>query len=339
MLMGIFSSFFVIIILLLPLQSQAKIKDGIACSTCHTMHNSQDNVTLTGSFAEGLLKSSCIGCHLGDNPDLSGRMTPFVISDDAPEYSLTGTESGAETLAGGTFYWSYNGDENKGHNVWPGAEPTSTNPPGGDAMATQLTCAGNTGCHGDLAETNQYTAMRKSHHADDSTNDGSTIGKSYRFLDSITGLEDPDWELPDATPPLSETKHNQYKGSTDWDNNESNTITSFCAHCHGYFHGDGDIDTDGSSPWLRHPTDIPLPLDGEFASYTTYNPVVPVASTSTSSVISDTTNVTLNDRIVTCISCHRAHGSPWDNNLRWNYLDWPGTGGYDGCGICHSSKN
>ncbi|MCK4838726.1 MAG: hypothetical protein KAS94_07960, partial [Desulfobulbaceae bacterium] len=42
--------------------------------------------------------------------------------------------------------------------------------------------------------------------------------------------------------------------------------------------------------------------------------------------------------IITCITCHRAHGSPYDYSLRWNYKAWPGaTAG--GCYDCHTVKN
>lgn len=331
--------------------SLAKIKDGIKCSECHTMHASQDDMPMgEGGAREGLLLLSCYGCHTGDNPDSSsGRFTPFVTSFSTPEYELTGTESTGDTLAGGTFYWPYNdpSSEKKGHNVKPGQAPTSTDPPGGGTMASQLTCAGTTGCHGDLSETNIYKSIFKSHHADDSSIDGSSIGKSYRFLLGVKGLEDPDWELPGAGSGLSFDKHNQYKGSTSYNDNPatSDTITSVCARCHGDFHGSGSFPGGtgtGSSPWLRHPTDIDMAdsqyNSTEFNNYTTYNPVAPVASSTGASLV--TTDVqTPGNGIVTCISCHRAHGSRWTYNLRWNYLAWPGgTDAYDGCSICHSSK-
>ena len=298
--------FVVFLVFLNPILSSGKIADGIQCSECHTMHASQDGKMMgEGAAREGLLLLSCIGCHTGDNPDSSGRSAPFVNSTISPEYRLTGTENNADTLAGGTFYWSYkdSSDENKGHNVNPNQPPSSTNPPGGDPTVLQLTCAGATGCHGNLSEANQYTAMYKSHHADDSTIDGLSVGTSYRFLSGVEGLEHSHWELPILpSPGLSSTKHNQYKGSTTWNNTDTDTITSVCVRCHENFHGSGG-EPDGSSPWLRHPTDISLPTSGEFASYTTYNPIAPVASVITTTVVSDISTSTDN-RIITCISCH-----------------------------------
>ncbi|RLA81698.1 MAG: hypothetical protein DRG33_00080, partial [Deltaproteobacteria bacterium] len=40
---------------------------------------------------------------------------------------------------------------------------------------------------------------------------------------------------------------------------------------------------------------------------------------------------------VQCLSCHRAHGSPYPDMLRWDYRNWPG-GGMNGCAVCHTSK-
>jgi predicted CXXCH cytochrome family protein len=44
---------------------------------------------------------------------------------------------------------------------------------------------------------------------------------------------------------------------------------------------------------------------------------------------------TAGDAIVTCISCHRAHGSPYYKLLRWDYAGSISTG----CAYCHTSKD
>jgi hypothetical protein len=110
-----------------------------------------------------------------------------------------------------------------------------------------------------------------------------------------------------------------------------------CARCHGIFHGSGV--GSGSSPWLRHPTDIDLPSSGEYVNYVTYEVFVPVASSTGLTLVTNTVQ-TANNGIVTCISCHRAHGSPYDSLMRWDYRAWPGsTDPIYGCGVCHSSKD
>ncbi|HHN64450.1 MAG TPA: hypothetical protein ENK09_03715, partial [Nitrospirae bacterium] len=95
--------------------------------------------------------------------------------------------------------------------------------------------------------------------------------------------------------------------------------------------------------WLRHPSGIELPSNGEYGAYTTYDPNVPVArkdavTLSTYSGPSDT--VTPGQDKVMCLSCHRAHGSPYKDMLRWDYDNIiAGGGGSGGCFTCHSTKN
>jgi predicted CXXCH cytochrome family protein len=62
--------------------------------------------------------------------------------------------------------------------------------------------------------------------------------------------------------------------------------------------------------------------------------VTPVGSSDVSSVKS---TVAFNDdSIVTCISCHRAHGTPYYKMVRWDYAGSAG-GGF--CANCHTSKD
>jgi predicted CXXCH cytochrome family protein len=49
--------------------------------------------------------------------------------------------------------------------------------------------------------------------------------------------------------------------------------------------------------------------------------------------------------VVTCISCHRPHGSPYPDMLRWDYANDCNTGNPDteanpcGCYSCHTTKD
>jgi len=321
---------------LVPVLSFGRIKDDIACGECHTMHNSQNMSSMTGGSAEqALLVSTCIGCHTGTNA--ASSYVPYVYTTSEPTYGLTGTAGGHTTLAGGNFYWvqSADPDHNRmGHNVAGIADPDDelgNIPPGGTDIGGQLTCAGQYGCHGDRTKSSDLDALRPgSHHVEDdptdSTYGGSDVPQSYRFLLGVKGFEDSDWEFT-----VSDADHNQYNGATDGGAAATDTISYFCASCHGDFHN-GDT----SSPFLRHPTDISLPTSGEHGAYTTYDPAVPVASTDITSQWSDISDP--DNRIVACISCHRAHGSPYDSILRWDYKSWP-NGGYNGCAVCHSYKN
>ncbi len=340
-------------LLLFPVMAQAKVQG--QCAECHTMHNSQGGepmaVDASGAPQDApnnvLLTKGCVACHTGTNTATSTM--PYVFSTSEPTYGDDGTTG--DTLAGGNFYWVAGpaGVDNTGHNVATDnlAEADGdlgNTPPGATtALPSQLTCAGTTGCHGDRTVDNDFGAISGSHHADDSQIDGTTVATSYRFLNGILGLEDDDWEYQPTS-----TEHNQYYGvdrTADTENDEG-TISSLCAQCHNDFHnGAGNVQgTEGGfgSPWVRHPTDFDMgntAADSEYRNYGggTYVVSAPVASTNVSSVV---TNVTFNDdTIVTCVSCHRAHGTPNADLLRWDYNSIvAGGGGTGGCFECHTTK-
>ncbi len=291
-----------------------------------------------------LLRDTCVGCHSSTTPN-DGTTMPYVYNTSGPNYGTTGTESGvANTLAGGDFYWvafAGGNSDRKGHNVSgiSGLDaPLGTIPPGGVDLASLLTCAGATGCHGDNSQPNQVLAIAGGHHAaDNPIKTGGTFLESYRFLNGIAGYEDSDYEFQPTA-----TEHNQYKGfSRSADNDpDTTTISHFCATCHGNFHNGGAPNGVSagsfSSPWIRHPVDIDMVDTGEYSGYVDYSVISPVASNPSDSVLS--TGLAVNQEIVMCISCHRAHGTPNDAILRWDYTGWPAAG-YNGCAVCHSSKN
>jgi len=329
------------------------------CVNCHTMHNSQGGVAPGGNVKRGaLLNSTCYGCHTTDlittsNVD-GGR--PLVLNTSGPVYGLTGTEAGHTTLAGGDFYWVSVVSDLKGHNVNGIATQSSRIPPGGSATnvfdsSRPLTCAGINGCHGDLSRTDEIVAMSQTHHAAELSIDGSTVARSFRFLNGIAGFEDPNYELT-----VTSSDHNQYKGAarSGVEGPLSATITTIsesCARCHGNFHSGSGNDgvLDGASvaftdPWIRHPVDYDMGgLGGEYLGYGpsgTYKVATPLGSINVTSAIGTVTlNSTIDkNAIVVCVSCHRAHGSPYDYSLRWDYKNWPASG-YNGCGDCHTAKD
>jgi hypothetical protein len=338
---------FVFCFLLYASSLEAKVTG--VCSNCHTMHNSQNGTAMAKDDSwnpistpyESLLIYSCIGCH---SATVAGTWqhvgAPVVFNTVAPTY-------GANGLAAGNFYYVSTTVDNTGHNIFS-TNPDNTapalgnTPPGGTALTAQLRCAGTWGCHGhngrqgDTAVDDQTIAIKGAHHTDDSTIDGSTVGKSYRFLNGILGKEDTDWEHD-----VVNTSHNEYQGSNS---SATNTISYLCAECHGKFHtwkgGASEVGT--ASPWLRHPTDVvlqvntPSPTLGEYANYTTYDMVAPVARPDPDSV-PDTTKVEPGIDIVMCLSCHRAHASPYFKMMRWDYKGWP-TSGTNGCNVCHTTK-
>ena len=338
---------------------------GGSCVSCHTMHNSQDGANMlrdSDSMTPNsalLRASSCLGCH-GDSTVANGAWSPDFISPQV-------TAPAGQELAGGSFYWVMitggNADA-KGHNVMGIAEEDTAlglTPPGWNNSFTdhengriangaatwtdQLTCAGTVGCHGKheaggIAIDDMFAAINGGHH------DESVLG--YRMLNGIEGFEDDDWEwTKDAN------DHNQYKGS-DGTTEDKTTISYLCAECHGAFHTASDVDETGSASWLRHPSDFDMNTLASTSEYFSYNGgtgsanpysvVAPVASTDVSAVKGTVFNAS-GDAIVTCISCHRPHGSENDDLLRWAYnvtdtLMAAGSGaGNVGCFICHTTKN
>ena len=325
-----------------------------------------------------LLKASCIACHAGSSGATNDHGAPIVVhTGSAPggqgaSYTLAGGDFW--WVATGLGYATH-GDA-YGHNVAgiSAVDATLTEtPPGfdtgatpgilgdgsianGGSWGTQLTCAGMYGCHGSHAYTDADTAIAGAHHGNtggtsaqvSSAAIASSVGASYRFLGGIWGLENSNWNFGETI-----ANHNEYYGiaAPSATYGIKNTISYSCAQCHGTFH---DSDTIGgtSSPWTRHPTDLVLP-NTTGKEYSDYNPdaanvyslVAPVARGAVPALSSSTVQVDgiadADGAIVMCLSCHRAHGSPEPDLLRWTYSGiQAGSGITDtGCFICHTTKN
>jgi hypothetical protein len=350
------------------------------CSNCHTMHNSQDGapVTISGTPNEQLLNAGCVACHTTTTGQTTSFGAPAILHTTAPA-----GQGNSFTLAGGDFHWVNNNEVGlavNGHNVidLPGVTGKDTNmpnlsPPGWDPVATsssfvagqvaggeatwtsQLTCAGQYGCHGDHTQAGSFPGMTGAHHENENTTAtraqlATTIGNSYRFLWGIKGLEDPNWNWGEVA-----ATHNEYYGEDNTADRTAgglaaygsrDTISFLCAECHGIFHGTIDSATPSGSPWIRHPTDILLPNSGEYAEYNNdgggsagpYSLEAPVARPTVPATSSST--VTPGTDIIMCLSCHRAHGAPLPDFLRWNYaLMIAGGGNTTGCFTCHTAKN
>ncbi len=346
-------------LVLLPSAAWPRVKG--QCVNCHTMHNSQDNqpMTLDDSATpnDALLRGGCIACHTGQNNGTDS--TPFVFDISPPQYSATGTEGDSNTLAGGNFYWvatiGGNIGDRLGHNVSgiTGPDATLSRPPGvgTGTFNGQLTCAGTNGCHGRRATALEITDMKGSHHYKDHAiwQDGTTLASSYRFLNTIQGLGDPDYEYHPST-----FRHNKYFGqdrSVESDKAEG-SISSLCAQCHQDFHnGSGSVGPSfGTGVWLRHPTDFDMSRAVSSTEYTQYNGgtgssnlysvISPVATADRSTVVNQVVYAYAvpDDAVVMCLSCHRSHGTPNASILRWDYKGWP-AGGYNGCAVCHTAKD
>jgi len=335
------------------------------CNACHTMHNSQNGSAVDGDGPNRvLLNDSCTGCHTGDNDTWAADGTVPYVYDTAATY-------GTDTLAGGNFLWVKTINDEKGHNVFTDGFDTEDsnlgqNPPGYNAATNvtnmpedwltvdyQLTCSGTTGCHGKRESSDELEDISGAHHGNvtGALTGASTVYNSFRFLKGIKGYEDTDWEM---TTVVGVGTVNQYYGvhrgsiATGAESDQA-TISAYCAQCHGTFHSGviaNDAGDTSAEPWLRHPTDYSVEAaqdtGNDYIAVTTYNVAVPVGFTNLNGdfTITDTDTT---DNIVTCISCHRAHGSPYDDLMRFNYnsaLFEAEAGGNDhGCFWCHTTKN
>jgi predicted CXXCH cytochrome family protein len=337
---------------------------------CFTCHNEP---------RQALLRLNCIGCH-AQSPNGVYNIIPLdnvpqVAHHDAIDlaggnYRYVYDGAGGDDRKGHNIHGfsgiSFDSYQFLSTNPPPGYNSSYDPSPGYQGNAGdpfQIMCAGRNGCHGNRNQTGQLFAIKGSHHADDSmlkfggafmdsaqgngtgdTSDFTTTGKSYRFLYNVHGAEDSDWQ---AT--VSLTDHNEYRGNTFAARTEQNwtdirSISQLCAECHGIFHASGSSGIGTASPWLRHPVDVVLPDRGEYSAYRTYSIEAPVArpeSFFVNGLSSADYQVSPDTDLVMCLSCHRAHASPYLDILRWNYdtmvVGDPSKSG--GCFTCHTQKN
>ncbi len=297
------------------------------CSGCHTMHASQNGTTMGDGPNPNLTLSTCITCHT------SASVVPAApkIADAYP----------GSSSAGGSFDTGTTTDANV-HNVSElntlldavGADGDLSNtPPGGTVLTSQLKCAGANGCHGDHTGATSDAGIKGFHHGT------HALSSTYRFLvyttdiasgtgqNTIGGTGSTDWEEGGA----DATNHNLYKSGVGTD-----TISKFCAVCHGLFHGNAN--TFNGSDWIRHPTEEEVSDLGSVASITVDYDENPFAFTSFSGMSTTTaTNYNATNGQVMCLSCHRAHGSDQADLLRFNYANQIAgtTGTTTGCLACH----
>lgn len=304
------------------------------CDACHTV--SLGIPLKPGEPFLYLVKGGsdlCIKCHSSATKEtikiMGESKVPIVYNTLEPKVPL----------AGGNFRYvvkSLGGSHAKGHNVESIAtvdEKLENRPPGytrefdpstiGYHMEKRLTCAGANGCHGDRSIEDTFAAIRGTHHATDTPLDGSTTARSYRYLKNtakvkgVMGLEDGDWGYT-----TSSKDHNEYTTS----------INKLCESCHGDFHS-------SKGPWFRHPTDIIIPKSGEYANYRLYSNEAPVAREKVPKSSTDVVKPET-DRVM-CLSCHRAHASPFESLLRWDYdaiISGEKEVPLGGCFTCHSGK-
>lgn len=284
----------------LPSLAQAGVVAG-ACVNCHTMHNSQNGANVGASAKpQLLLGDGCVGCHIGGTNDSgtgkdAGKFgAPQVGAASAP----------ADVLSGGYFMASM--PDNQVHNI-TGYDNLDAQlgivPPGaGGTRATQLATDGEFTCS-------------SCHNAS-----GGHHGTSgfYRLLQNVTATGQADYGVQ----PYAVAAGVGDRSATQYDD----TMNTFCASCHGVFHGANQTDTNGA--FIRHPTDNVI--GGNGAS-------IPADILVTG--FTDQTPVTATNQVM-CLSCHVPHGGPRADLLSFTYNGSLNVaGGTDrsvGCETCHS---
>ncbi len=323
------------------------------CANCHTMHNMQGGVAVESATSRSLTKGDCIGCHSSSTSSTTYTMNGSTV----PVVNYTGGSAPSDYLAGGNFWWvADDGEDNdaKGHNVLGIAgqdlQITATEGAPGNTYSCANSChstlaaeqtavtglgSGCRGCHMVNSDNTSY------HHSGDTGILVNSAGQGwYRFLaghngapGGVAGIEDDDWQATN-----SPSDHNEYLGSQGSRQSAGTlTMTGFCTGCHGNFHVQQDV----NSNWIRHPSDAVIPASGEYAGYNVYDPNVPVARPDLSGYTEASPTVTPGTDLVQCLSCHRPHGSPYDDILRFDYNTMLAGSGENttGCFVCHSTKD
>ena len=310
-----------------------------SCVECHTMHNSQgggnmaqdESGTTTSTAYAHLTISSCVGCHFTqttvDAPKINAEYNDASTAGGTfKDTGSTGSVQDDHGVHNVSIALSTIGDESS-LTVIPGLGTGNNmnHQSGGSSTVTDLTCAGMKGCHGQASVDGNDAGIKGFHH-------GGEPGWRYLQIDNgtaVVGVGADDWELAMSDGWASGDEHNVYSSST------TVGINKLCANCHSDFHGIGNTQ-DVDNNWIRHPTDNAIPTDWSAVVDYRDNPFA-FADTSSMSASGTYTN---DGAQVACVSCHRAHGTPYDDILRWDYNDQSAgstTVGY-GCLGCHTKQ-
>ncbi len=288
---------------------------GVAeCAGCHTMHNSQDGQLVdpnnpTGNaylLNAGNSSDTCLQCHAGYGQFAGG--TGYGAGGDF--YWLTKTWS-----------WEAHGHTSTseadahGHNIIAPAnnltqDATLSSAPGGDFLSQYLTC---TSCHDPHGNQN----FRILYGAD-----GGPVynGGRYDFDSDAPVAHGNSRRTVSGSGQETDLAHTVYKsGTSDW-----------CANCHDQFHS-------GNTTNFVHPTGQAMSsmVVATYNAYVSsddllsgtqdvsYMGLVPfeVVNVDFDDPGFDSTNYTegpvAGDQVM-CLSCHRAHASPFNDIARWD---------------------
>jgi len=337
------------------------------------MHNSQGGTAIgvqigyapTSGAKESLLRANgCLGCHATTGSGSTGvGGAPIVYNTSQPNYGDSQPDGKKIGLAAGNFYWTTEASasgQSRGHSL--------AGIPYGDDTTLPNYQRGSCGtnCHTQLSDKGCDSCHLPAHHKGDSSGGWADANDGYyRFLGPIRtsqggsddhqwgvrGYEDPDWQKTSAS-----SDHNEYSGEADTTGYHS--ISRHCG-CH-YLTWPGTCQN-----FPVHWTTLPFPpypvvpdtyhqatkvlpiLGSTWTGYnpggvgvppSPYSPLLPIARKIITSYTSPSATVTHNSNdTLMCLTCHRAHASPYNKMLRWdNSAAWdalPNTS----CKGCHSA--
>ena len=305
------------------------------CSNCHTMHNSQGGEPMGLEDPQSaLLLNDCLGCHTttGSEPFVGGY--PYIQLSDAGDNKC---------LAGG-FFPTTMGTENNNddhHGIGNTYEPAgfdSSESTWDTGTTNGLGCAGTNGCHGNETDLNDMAAISGGHHNP----------SAYRILfvdgDPVIGSGAKDYEeaiidVPSTSVVTSGDTQNVNIYSAGTVGASEATISELCGKCHGVFHGANGTPANGTTnaagEWIRHPSDEELPTDWTMGGVYAFDG----NDAKNNPFGYDNATYIGNSTQVTCLSCHRAHGTENDDLLRWAYTTQDAGNGADyGCLGCHNAQ-
>lgn len=287
---------------------------GVAeCAGCHTMHNSQDGALVDAANPNGnayLLNAgnstdTCLRCHASYGQFAGG--TGYGAGGDF--YWLTKTWS-----------WSAHGHTSSseadahGHNVISlvnniAVDSELSQAPGGDFLSSNLSC---TSCHDPHGNQNFRILY-------DSTNGPIYAGGRYDFnADAPVAKGNSRRTIMGGSGEETDLAHTAYKsGMSDW-----------CANCHDQLHSENTTN-------FVHPTGVGMgsSIASAYNAYvnttditggvvaTSYMGLVPFEAVNIDLDLVDMANNTEGptgvDQVM-CLTCHRAHASPFNDMTRWD---------------------
>jgi hypothetical protein len=354
------------------LRGQTKLyheHSSLECSDCHEGNLGNPDGISDKSTIKSMLKKPttdlCLSCHEEAGADMA--KAPYVATMDGKDPGVKG-----RAMPAGDFYFSRM-DPKKGHN--PGkssgrqasampSDPRLTRAPGGTFGTADWDCCS---CHephyrfsqkatawrqlkrkvNGIVHTGNETAVLGVESSGGNSG-GTTAGYKPIESNSRGDLVNGEYiqERKDHLPldganlfiPEGETNKNVYQGG----------FSSFCATCHGDFHG-GDEGASGlggarsstgntaiAGQWVKHPSNLALGSSSRYdentynknvinqqgtnpnpAGYDWKYPLVKVDGKWSVTSPSLPGQMGNRDRLM-CLTCHKAHASQFDNMLRWD---------------------